>query len=696
LSDELFISSHANRSAISWRSIGLGLCGVIFICGLTPYNDYALNNTFLVGNNLPIGVVMLTFLFVLCVNTPLRRWSPSRALSAGELAVALSMTLVSCALPSSGLMRYFAPSLVAPFFQARANPQFLQLLDAMHLPKWAFPSFSGDKPSDWMIDPIVNGYMGRWTGKGWPPYWAWVRPALTWGVFLFALYGALLCLLTIVRRQWFENERLPFPLAQIHLALIQQPEPGRLFNDILRKRSFWIAFTAVFLLHGWNGLSKYFPEHFPLIPVYYDVLFRVMANPPWTYVMNEFKTAAVFFTAVGVTYFLSSSVAFSLWIFFLGYQIWRMIVGTYTGDPNNYGWTGSTDQHIGGITAFCISLLWVGRKHWKMVIAQAFRGHRGDEPRERYLPYPVAFWGLIACLAAMIGWLWIAGCTLAGAAVMVLLLVPLFMVITRIIAESGLMHGQLNVPINYPWVLAAIYGYPLASPVKTFYFATLLQSVHYDFREVVPVYGSHGMKVMDLTAFGGKDSRLDSDAVRTTGRRFLACLMLSLVVGYAVSFASTLWMEYRYAWTQDITAGRVNDWGAFGNSQFIVANGTVQYANNNYHSTESPATNFAFGFVLVSALAMLRLRYTWWPLHPIGFLMLYTYPGIHLWLSIMVGWLAKSLILRFGGAKMYQDAKPFFLGLIVGESMAAGFWLVMGIVLSAMNVPYRPVNIMPG
>jgi hypothetical protein len=73
-----------------------------------------------------------------------------------------------------------------------------------------------------------------------------------------------------------------------------------------------------------------------------------------------------------------------------------------------------------------------------------------------------------------------------------------------------------------------------------------------------------------------------------------------------------------------------------------------------------------------------------------------TYPGAHLWLSIFVGWLCKVTILRFGGARTYTAAKPFFVGLIVGESLAAAFWLVVGIVLSAMDLTYRPVNIMPG
>ena len=103
-----------------------------------------------------------------------------------------------------------------------------------------------------------------------------------------------------------------------------------------------------------------------------------------------------------------------------------------------------------------------------------------------------------------------------------------------------------------------------------------------------------------------------------------------------------------------------------------------------------------FGFLFTGCLSFLRLRYTWWPLHPIGYLMIGTYPGAHLWFSIMLGWLAKTLIVRFGGPGMFTRTKPLFLGLIVGESAAAGLWLVTGIVLNALGVPYRAINIMPG
>ncbi len=188
---------------------------MVIVCGLTPFNDYALNNTYFVGNNLPLGAVVLTVLFALLVNGPLSRWWPRHALRTDELAVAFAMMLVSCTLPSSGLMRYLPTSLVSPLWHAQSNPQYEQLLRSLGLPKWIFPDFKGATSSQWMNDPIVNGYLGRWTGDGAPPYAAWLRPIFVWGIFIFALYGAMFCMVALVRRQWYDNERLAFPLTQI-------------------------------------------------------------------------------------------------------------------------------------------------------------------------------------------------------------------------------------------------------------------------------------------------------------------------------------------------------------------------------------------------------------------------------------------------------------------------------------------------
>ncbi len=177
----------------------------------------------------------------------------------------------------------------------------------------------------------------------------------------------------------------------------------------------------------------------------------------------------------------------------------------------------------------------------------------------------------------------------------------------------------------------------------------------------------------------------------------MAALAVALLVGYVVSFGSTLWVEYRYAWTLDTPGHVPNDWGVLVSPQQKLVDATVEYAHGRYHPPVSPAGQLRRRLRADDGvLSALRLRFAWWPLHPIGYLMLYTYPGTHLWLSIFFGWLAKNLILRFGGPKLYTDAKPFFLGLIVGESAAAAFWLVLGIALSSAGLPYRAVNIMPG
>lgn len=677
--------------SVSWRSVLLGLVGVVLICGVTPYNDAVLNNTFLVGNNLPVGVVMLGFLFAVAVNGPLNRFAPRWAFSSGELLVALAMTLVSCALPGSGFMRYWPGSLVGPFWFGATDAGYRQLLEGLDLPAWLFPRGSSAGVEAFAAGEVVRGFMYQLPPGAALPLRAWLTPLAVWGVFLFALFGALMCLLAIVRGQWIENERLAFPLAQIQLPLILRPPPGRWLNESFARRGFWSAFAAVFALHLWNGAGRYWPAHIPAIPVWYD-LGGVMSQPPWVYVDYKLKNAAVFLTVVGVTYFVARPVAFSLWFFFILQQIYRMLRGSGTGEPAD---PGIHDQTFGGLAAYGLMLLWLGRRHWGAVAASAL-SPRASAPPGRYLPHPLAVWGLAGCMAILTGWLVAAGASVMGAMVLVALLLFLFMIITRIIAETGLVHGQLQAPLYKPWQVMAVFG---AHPVseRTFFLTALVNAHHFDFRAPMPVYTAHAMKLADDAVYEQRSSTEDSPQQRGFARRLVAALFLALLVGYLTSFASTLWSEYRFAATRDQQARfPINDWGSWITPRQNLLDPALRYQQENVVAVNNPALHAAGGFLITGALAWGRIQWPAWGLHPVGFLMRGTYPQDHLWFSIFLGWLVKTLVLRFGGARLFVQLKPLFLGLIIGEALAAGFWLVLALILSAAGLEYQVVNIMPG
>jgi uncharacterized membrane protein (DUF441 family) len=53
-------------------------------------------------------------------------------------------------------------------------------------------------------------------------------------------------------------------------------------------------------------------------------------------------------------------------------------------------------------------------------------------------------------------------------------------------------------------------------------------------------------------------------------------------------------------------------------------------------------------------------------------------------------------ILHFGGAKLYRKAAPLFLGLIVGQVLAAAIWAIVPSVLAAMGAEVLKMRVQPG
>ncbi len=756
--------------AVTWRAVLMGLVWVALVSGIAPYNDHVLGNTFLIGSNLPLAAIVPLFVVVAAVNPLLALVRRGWALSSGELAVLFAVVLVGCAVPGSGLMRYWPGSLAGPLQLAREGGDRLALIGWLDLPSWIWPDLPGTTARERSLSPVIGALYSRWMADS-NPAWAWVVPVLAWGVFLGALATALLCMAVIFRRQWVENERLAFPLAQIPLALIEPPADGSAWNATLRRRGFWVALSAVFTLHLWNGLARYLPDRVPVIPVYYD-LWNLMSEPPLSYASYKLKDAAVFFSVVGVTFFVTTRVAMSLWAFFLLSQVYRMVSGSATGVP---AVAGMGDQHAGAVLAFAAATVWIARRHLGQVILAAIgRGslrsraladasptpatarasttsasttsppttsaptapastaptstapastisaptapqrpsaslQLASSPFQlastasvspRYLGYGPAAWGLIASVAIMIGWLVLAGVSFLAATVCVGLLLVLFLVITRVVAETGLLYGQLLFPLFRPWQWLASAGWPRAVSGESFFLTAVVNAHHFDFREPLPVYAVHGLRVTDETAMAaGRGARRAS---QWRGLAIVGAMGLALMVAYGVSVSSTLWVQYNHAVTRtDPPLTPVNRWGMEIVPEYQIVGPTLAHEAGVYRaagasSAYNPMLHLGIGAGLTGGLWWLTLRYAWWPLHPVGYLMLGTYPSDHLWLSVLVGWACKVLILRFGGAKAYTWARPVFMGLIVGESLAAMGWLVVALVMTGMGWGYRAVNVLPG
>lgn len=668
---------------MTFRAVGVGFIGLSVICALTSYNDFTLNNTPLIGNYLPIGVVLLTFLFVVFVNGPVSRFWPGRAMSAGELCVAFSVILVGCSVPASGLVRYLVPSWVMPIGMGGQYPEFRELFLKMQLPDWMFPVFASSDRTTWFTDPIVTGFSGRWNSEGGIPYTAFIRPFLAWGVFVFAFFGGLLAMVLVVRRQWVDNERLPFPLAQIQMALIAPPARGKWLNETLSNKGFWLAFGAVFLLHGYNGTMLYFKQDSATITTGFD-LQKLFTERPFNFVEASFFKATLYFTAAAVTFFLNRAVGFSLWFFYIFQQMSRAWLGTATGDPNIQG---QAEIHFGGLIAFAMMIIWSGRKHYLWVMGQAL----WIKPRERlddlYGSSAVAARVLLACMGVMVGWLWMAGATVVGAVVMVLLLFVLFLTLTRFVAEVGLIHAQHQVPVQRPFSFLDQMGLGKLVPIKTYYLGTHLQGVYFDARETLPVYASHSLKLAD-EAFEG--------TARKERLRLVGLFVVVLLFSYTLSVFFHLRNEYTYAATLDGTnAVPIDNWGGRGCWEWMTVNPTLTYHRSATMVAHNPAGWFAGGFIAVTALYAGRLMFPGWPLHPIGLLMVGSYPMATLWFSFFVGWLAKVIVVRFGGTELYSRAKPVAIGLIVGEALAAALWMATAIILVQFNLPITPVRILP-
>jgi hypothetical protein len=628
-----------------------------------PIVDYRFTNTFIGAAHLPPGAIAVLLLMLLVINPLLKLVSHRLAFSRNETMTVYITCLFSALVPGRGGENFWVPNVVASFYYATRENRWMDFLQP-YLKPWMTPALQEVNGKVVYNEAVVRGWYDT---ADQVPWGAWMVPMLAWSSLILALYFMLGCLGVMLRAQWGEREALSFPLLRLPLELTEdmdRPDKYGVISRFFRTPLMWIGFGIAVWIQGLNGLNFYFPD-VPQVPLEIPTG-PIFTEAPWNQMGG--LQIKVWPLVLGVAYLLTSEISFSLWVFYLFHKFQLLLVYSAGIPPNvipSPTWTRGISkgfvayQQFGAYWVYVSLILWTGREHFKRVFMRAIgRAQAESSEREEALSYPVAFWGFTAAFAFIITWTCAAGIALPVALMLWITYLILAIGLTRIVVEAGLpfVHTGWSPlgPLTYLFGSGPNGWLAPASAVPA---AFLSGAIMTELRGFLLPSFVQGLKL-------AHDRRIEQ-------RRLFVLIFAAILVSMSVGLWNNVRLGYEYG---GLT---LQEWWARGpgaqapgrNAREFVA-GVKDMFWLNWIST-------GVGGLVTYLIILARSRFTWFPLHPVGYIMFTPFAITTMWFSIFLGWFAKVMITRFGGTATYRAVTPLFLGLILGEVSMMLLWLVV-------------------
>jgi hypothetical protein len=649
-------SASSNLARPTRRAVLIGLVLTALIGVVVPYADLKLQGTWIACCHLPIAVVVPFLLIVGLVNPLLRTLTRTQALSRAEVIVVYCMTLCGAGIPSFGLTEYLFPTLVGARYYASPENRWDDLFIKL-IPKWLAPT-----------DPAaVTGFFEGLHPGARIPWEAWVTPVAAWTLLAAGFFLVYVCVSVLLRRQWIEEERLIFPLVQLPVIVYDEGRTDRaepVWLPFFRNRLMWIGLAIPLIVHSINGLHWFFPV-VPQIPLSHSINPYFPAKP-WN--QMGWVIALLHFSIVGFSFLLSNELSFSLWFFFVFFNLQAVALAAYGVEippiPDYPTRAPAALQMLGGFLVFGGFITLLLKRRARAIWRHLAHDGQADDAGEP-LAYRAALWCGAGGVGIILLWSAAAGIGPLLAAVSLVLFGIVALVLTRCVSEGGLLFVQAPFrPLDMIGVFAGtgFLGAPALTGMAFVQRVFMLDLRTFLLPSLLDAYKLAGWARLDL-------------------RRLMLPIALALVVAALSSYVAMLYLPYQY--------------GGLSLSPWFLIHSPQQPWRTLSARLLTPTRPNLLGMVFVAVgaamtllLFAMRSRFAWWPFHPMGFAMGPSWPMIQLWFSVFVGWLAKAVLLRYGSAKTYDRAKPFFMGLVVGEFVAAAVWLVVSHFTGAVGLRF--------
>ncbi len=542
-------------------------------------------------------------------------------------------------------------------------------------------------------DPMAVGIMQQgWDGnltlgplqlpwKSWAPVlMLWVPVALMIGV-------AAVCLTLVVHPQWAERELLPYPIARFVQELVQTSE-GRRLPDVAYSKLFWLGAVIVLTIHVINGLYAW-ELTFVRVLLSYNFLpmrslFENASQAPQAWAMF---LPTIYFAVIGFAFFLRTEVSLSLGLVGVAYMVLASILYGY-GVPVDHNWLKPGNHSLilfGAWFGAALMILYTGRWYYLNVLGGVF-----GLPRSKDVPV-YAVWAARALLLCLFIAVWVltrSGLDWMLSLTVVAMVMMLFLVLTRISTETGAFFIQPGwLPVG---VLAAVMGEQALGPTAYFLVAITSVILVVDPREALMPYVANALRI--------------GQQAGAPPRRSAGVLITMVVLAFGASLLTTMMFQYNFG-VDPVDQWAVSDVPGMAPSNTTALVGELSareeltaamHVNGLERLSAIRPQKGAMGWIVTGLLLVLtcawaRLRFAWWPIHPVIFMVFGSVAAMRFAASFFIGWAIKVAVVRLGGTRSYHTVQPLMIGLIAGEIVAVLVWTVVGAIYfwSTGTVPVR-------
>ena len=611
-----------NRSSavVSLRSVVLGSL-------LIPLNNYFIMwNHLRYWSTLPTTIsliynVVITVVVLVSLNIVIRIIAPEFVFQRGELLTIYTMLSIGSVLAGHDMIQTIMPTISDGFWFATPENEW-QKLFGHHLPVWLVINDTSVLPAF---------YFGESTFYTFHHLSTWFRPIMCWAILLIILTGIMICLSALLSKQWIRNERLAYPVIQLPLE-ITYPN-GRLFKS----KMMWLGFAIAGSIDLINGVHVFLPV-LPQIPVRQVEIGQYVTEKPWTAI--GWTPLYILSFAVGLGFLMPVSMSFSVWFFYLFWKFER-VLGQAMGLGALPRFPYERSQVMGGYLALAIMSMYHGKRYFWSIIKSILT----TKPTIKHPRW--AIWGLIGGLILLFFYSNQNGMSFWVSPLYFLFYFLLSVGITRVRAEVGPPTNEVSATPHH--FLVDLFGSRrLARPTLTA--MSLYGTFNRGSRAHVMPHILEGFKVID-------------NAGGSSMYRIVFVMLLATVIGVFSACWSYLDVGYQIGVSSDIGVSQYN-----------------MLRNWLYYPTEMDMVSVSFmvvGALVVNSLWWLRNYFPLSPFHPAGYVIgSSNWTGGWLWFSIFMSWLIKITVLRFGGIRLYRRVYPIFLGLLLGEFIVGGSWVL--------------------